>query len=226
MRCIILDVESTGLLTEDKNHRLTEICALEMINFRLTGQKFHVYLNPGREVGKVAMKLTDLNYKFLKNKDKFSDIIEPFMDFISNSTLVAHNAKFDISFINHELNLANYKIKDISISRLIVDTLALARALYPNKRNSLNALCKRYFININRKKHSASIDAFLLSKVYINIINLKNNQCNLTMDCDDKNKTIKHKNYKLITTHKKEKVILLNASIVEENIMEHYSLSG
>jgi len=223
MRQIILDTESTGLLSEDNSHRLTEICALEMIDYCLTGKKFHSYLNPRREIGCIAKRITGFNYKFLKKKNIFNDIVEEFINFISDSTIIAHNAEFDINFINHELKLINHKIKNIAQSRNIIDTLSMARIMYPGKKNNLNALCKRLSITFhNRKQHTAFKDVYLLSKVYVYMIKHKIRKKSILKIESQKMNNVVIDNKITISIQKKN--LLLNSSINEHDANSCYFL--
>ncbi|MDX2050266.1 MAG: DNA polymerase III subunit epsilon [Rickettsiaceae bacterium] len=166
MREIILDTETTGL-DPKTGHRIIEIGALEMYNKILTGRQFHYYINPERDVPMEAYQVHGISTEYLKDKPKFEDISEEFIDFIAQSPLVIHNAGFDMSFINHELNLLNLSTIDPSYA---IDTLIMARKLFPGQRNSLDALCKRFKIdNSHRAYHGALKDAALLSEVYVEL---------------------------------------------------------
>ena len=177
MREIVLDTETTGLdVTE--GHRLIEIGACEMINHVLTNKTFHVYINPEREIDIDAVNIHGISNEDLIEKPKFSEICDEFLDFIGNSSLVIHNADFDISFINNELNLSG---KNLEIRNPIIDTLKLAKKKFPGSLVNLDSLCKRFDINLNsRKFHGALIDAVLLSDVYVELIGGK--QTSLTFD--------------------------------------------
>ena len=177
MREIVLDTETTGLnLTE--GHRLIEIGACEMINHVITNKTFHVYINPEREIDIGAVNIHGISNEDLIEKPKFSEICDEFLDFIGNSTLIIHNADFDISFINNELHLSG---KNFEIRNPIIDTLKLAKKKFPGSLVNLDSLCKRFDINLNsRKFHGALIDAVLLSDVYVELIGGK--QTSLTFD--------------------------------------------
>ncbi len=167
MRQVILDTETTGLRVED-NHRLIELGCLEMINRKLTGVRFHFYINPEREVDAGAFAVHGISNEFLKDKLLFTDIAQDFIDFISDAELIIHNAPFDTSFINHELTLTSRGFKRLADYCQIVDTLAMARQLHVGQRNSLDALCKRYNVdNSKRDFHGALLDAYLLAQVYL-----------------------------------------------------------
>ena len=177
MREIVLDTETTGLDVKE-GHRLIEIGACEMVNHVLTNKTFHVYINPQREINIDAVNIHGISNEDLIDKPTFSEICDKFLDFIGNSTLVIHNADFDVSFINNELNLSG---KNFEIKNPIIDTLKLAKKKFPGSLVNLDSLCKRFDINLNsRKFHGALIDAVLLSDVYVELIGGK--QTSLTFD--------------------------------------------
>ncbi len=162
-KLIILDTETTGLKPE-QGHRLIEICAMEVINGIKTGKLFHNYINPLRSVPDEAFAIHGISTEFLQDKKVFSELAPSFLDFISDSTLVIHNARFDLSFLNFELIMHGHK--PISFDN-VVDTLILARKKFPGSPASLDALCKRFKISLaNRDKHGALIDVELLFEVY------------------------------------------------------------
>jgi len=166
-RQIVLDTETTGL-DPKKGHRLIEIGAVEMINRRLTGNTFHVYLNPQRQVDLGALAIHGLNDAFLSDKPLFTEVLPEFLNYISDAVLIIHNATFDLGFIEHELQLAEAQTKKIAQICRVIDTLVLARKMHPGQKNSLDALCKRYRIdNSHRSLHGALLDAQILSQVYL-----------------------------------------------------------
>ena len=167
MRYLALDTETTGINTAD-GHRVIEIGCVEIENRRITGREYHCYLNPEREIDEGAARVHGLTLDKLRDKPLFNDIAEEFLDFIGNSELVIHNAKFDVGFLDSELSIINHDIKSIEKHALVLDTLALARQMHPGKKNSLDALCNRYMIDRSmRQVHGALIDADLLAKVYL-----------------------------------------------------------
>jgi DNA polymerase III subunit epsilon len=166
-RQIILDTETTGLLTAD-NHRLIEIGCLEMINRRFTGRHCHYYLNPQRPVDPGAFAVHGLSDGFLRDKPLFSAILDELLAFIEGAELIIHNAPFDIGFLNHEIKLLGRDMALIDERCNVLDTLILARNKHPGQSNSLDALCRRYQIdNSRRDLHGALIDAKLLGEVYL-----------------------------------------------------------
>lgn len=167
MRQIVLDTETTGLQIAD-GHKIIEIGCIELVNRKLTGNRYHQYLNPQRDIDTDALAVHGLSQAFLADKPLFSDIVEEFMNFVNGAELIIHNAPFDSGFINHELNLAQKKWRTLTDYCRIVDTLVLARQLHVGQRNSLDALCKRYKIdNSQRDLHGALLDAHLLAQVYL-----------------------------------------------------------
>lgn len=166
MRQIALDTETTGINTSD-GHRIIEIGCIEMENRRITGKEFHCYINPEREIDEGATRVHGFTYEKLKNEPLFKDIKSDFMNFISDSELIIHNADFDVGFLNYELSLVKSS-NVIEDKALILDTLKMARNMHPGKKNSLDALCNRYEIDRSmRQVHGALIDADLLAKVYL-----------------------------------------------------------
>lgn len=166
MRQIFLDTETTGL--EPKlGHRIIEIAAIEMLNRRPTGRRFHYYLNPERESEAGALQIHGLTQEFLQDKQKFRDITQELLEFIDGAELIMHNAPFDVGFLNHELGLAELQPLR-SYCHTITDTLKIAKDLHPGKKNNLDALCERYQVdNSRRTLHGALLDAELLTEVYL-----------------------------------------------------------
>ena len=166
MRQIALDTETTGI-GHDAGHRIIEIGCVELVNRRLTGQTYHVYLNPKRLVDEGAFKVHGISDNFLKDKPEFGTIYHEFIDFIGQSELIIHNAAFDLGFLNAELKRCNHAVP-VEQSCSIIDTLMLARKKHPGQRNNLDALCKRYDIdNTHRQLHGALLDAQILAHLYL-----------------------------------------------------------
>ena len=166
MRQIFIDTETTGL--EPKlGHRIIEIAAVEMMSRRLTGRRFHYYLNPEREIEEGALQVHGLNTEFLQDKQKFCDVVHELLEFINGAELIMHNASFDVAFLDHELGLA--KLPPLNeCCNSVTDTLKIAKDLHPGKRNNLDALCERYVVdNSRRALHGALLDAELLAEVYL-----------------------------------------------------------
>lgn len=167
MRQIVLDTETTGL-DPKHGHRVIEIGCVEINNRRLTGNHYHRYLNPQRDIDEAAIEVHGLTRQFLNDKPLFKNIEKEFLDFISGAELVIHNAPFDVGFLDSELSIVKSTVKNVSDVCGVLDTLALARKKHPGQRNSLDALCKRYGIdNSQRQLHGALLDAEILAEVYL-----------------------------------------------------------
>ncbi|MTJ84283.1 MAG: DNA polymerase III subunit epsilon [Telmatospirillum sp.] len=167
MREIVLDTETTGL-DPAAGHRLVEIGCVELVNHLATGQVYHVYINPERDVPEEAFNVHGLSEEFLSGHPVFKDHAQAFLDFIGDATLVIHNAEFDMKFLNWELKALGYEVlpKDRAI-----DTVAMARRRFPGSPANLDALCRRFGIdNTARTKHGALLDAELLAEVYLELI--------------------------------------------------------
>ncbi|WP_438863741.1 DNA polymerase III subunit epsilon [Neptunicella sp.] len=168
MRQIVLDTETTGI-DPKQGHRIVEIGCVELINRRLTGNHFHVYINPQRIIEAEVVAVHGLTNERLADEPVFKDIVDDFIKFISGAELVIHNAAFDIGFMDHEFGLiSGLGVKNTSQICTVLDTLALARQLHPGQKNNLDALCKRYGIdNSHRQLHGALLDAEILADVYL-----------------------------------------------------------
>jgi len=178
---IILDTETTGLSAE--KDRIVEIACVELNNYIPTKNIFHSFINPGIKVSEDAFRVHGYSDEFLSTKPKFKDVAQNFINFIKNKKLIIHNSDFDLGFLNNEFKRLN--LKPILKSD-IVDTLQIARSKFPGVGNSLDALCKRFKINIEtREKHSALLDCHLLSKVYIELVDKK--ELTLDLNSNDQN---------------------------------------
>lgn len=167
MREIVIDTETTGL-DPANGHRIVEIGCIELLNAIPTGQSYHVYLDPGRDMPEEAFRVHGLSSEFLTGQPKFAEVVEAFLGFLADAPLVAHNAEFDMRFINAEL--AAHGFATIGFDR-VVDTLALARRRHPGAANSLDALCQRYGVDLSRRvKHGALLDAEILAEVYAELL--------------------------------------------------------
>lgn len=189
MRQVVLDTETTGLEHRD-GHRIIEIGCVELIERRLTGRNFHVYLNPERQVEGGALEVHGITDEFLADKPRFVDVADDFIGFIRDAELVIHNAPFDVGFLDAELERLGVDpvLRVIDLAQ-VLDTLALARELHPGQRNSLDALCKRYEVdNSNRDLHGALLDAEILAEVYLA---MTGGQVDLCLDLSDDSDGIK-----------------------------------
>lgn len=180
MRSIALDIETTGLSFLE-NHKIVEIGCIELLNNFPSGKKWQRYINPERKMPEEAFKIHGLSDDFLSDKPTFLDIVEDFLNFIKDSDLIIHNSKFDLPFINYEIENIKNKLFN-PVKNKIVDTLSLAKRIHPGQSVSLDALSKRYKINIERKNHGALLDAEILAEVFLEMnggrqqyINLMNN---------------------------------------------------
>ncbi len=166
-RMVVLDTETTGLNPQE-GHRIIEIGCVELVKRRLTGKRFHVYINPDRIIDEGAIAVHGITNQFLDDKPHFEQIVEDFIAFIRGAELVIHNAPFDVGFINHEFSRLNNKAGTVADYSEVFDTLAYARKKHPGQRNSLDALCKRYSIdNSHRDLHGALLDAEILADVFL-----------------------------------------------------------
>lgn len=166
-RQVVLDTETTGLNPKE-GHRIIEIGCVEMINRRLTNNRFHVYINPDRVIDDGAIEVHGITNEFLLDKPRFADIVEDYIEFTQGAELVIHNAPFDVGFLDHELSLLDGEQRRVETLSSVFDTLTYARKKHPGARNTLDALCKRYGIdNSHRELHGALLDAEILADVYL-----------------------------------------------------------
>ena len=168
MRQIVLDTETTGINPKE-GHRIIEIGCVEIVNRRLTGNHYHVYINPQRYVEQEAIEVHGITNEFLADKPLFKDVVDGFIEFIRGAQLVIHNAPFDVGFMDHEFsmvpNTSSVRTEDICS---VLDTLVLARQMHPGQKNNLDALCRRYHIdNSHRELHGALLDSEILADVYL-----------------------------------------------------------
>ena len=180
-RQIVLDTETTGLETA-QGHRIIEIGGVELINRRLTGNNFHQYLQPDRDIDDAAFAVHGISNESLLDKPRFADIAKQFIDYIRGAELVIHNAAFDVGFIDHELRLLANGSQPVAKLCTVFDSLSHARRLHPGQRNTLDALCKRYNIDSSQRTlHGALLDADLLARVYLA---MTGGQVGLSLDSD------------------------------------------
>ena len=170
MNEIFLDTETTGLSPNDK-HKIVEVACVETRDLISTNKIFHKIINPERDVPDGAYKIHGFSTEFLKNKETFDKVADEFLEFIKEKKIIIHNASFDLGFLNHELKLLR---KNEINKNNVIDSLEVARAKYPGSSNSLDALCRRFGIDLSRrKKHNALLDCELLREVYINLLDAK-----------------------------------------------------
>lgn len=167
MRQIVLDTETTGL-EPSEGHRIIEIGCVELVDRRITGNTYHQYIQPDRDIDPGAIEVHGITNESLADKPRFADIAGEFLAFIEGAELIIHNAPFDVGFIDHEFRLLGKPARSLADYCRIVDTLAIARRQHPGQRNNLDALCKRYEIdNSQRDLHGALLDAEILADVYL-----------------------------------------------------------
>jgi DNA polymerase-3 subunit epsilon len=167
MRQIVLDTETTGL-DASRGHRIIEIGCVELQGRKLTGNRFHQYVNPDREIDQGAIEVHGITNDDLADKPRFAQIAEEFFQFVRGAELIIHNAPFDIGFLEAEFKLLDSGYRDINSACQVIDTLVMARAKHPGQRNSLDALCQRYAVdNSRRDLHGALLDAEILADVYL-----------------------------------------------------------
>ena len=177
MNEVFLDTETTGLSFND-GHKIVEIACIETKDLIATGKVFHKLINPKRDVPEEAYNVHGYTEKFLSDKETFEKISDEFLKFIKDKKIIIHNASFDLGFLNGELNAIK---KDLINSKLVIDSLEIARNKFPGTSNSLDALCKRFNIDLSRRtKHNALLDCELLREVYINLLDAKEPKFNLS----------------------------------------------
>jgi len=167
MRQIVLDTETTGLEPK-QGHRIIEIGCVELVDRRLTGNNFHQYLQPDREIDEGAVEVHGITTEFLADKPRFEDVVDDFISYVDGAELIIHNAPFDVGFLNAELERIGKEEGPLESICTITDTLVMARKKHPGQRNSLDALCRRYEIdNSQRQLHGALLDSEILADVYL-----------------------------------------------------------
>tara|TARA_E500000178_G_C16974801_1_gene732807 strand:+ start:228 stop:887 length:660 start_codon:yes stop_codon:yes gene_type:complete len=212
MNEVFLDTETTGLSFRD-GHKIVEIACVETKDLIPTGNVFHRLINPKRNMPDEAFKVHGFSEEFLKSKDTFDIIADDFLEFIKNKKIIIHNAPFDLSFLDGELGFIK---KDQIDKKLVVDSLDVARNKFPGVSNSLDALCKRFGVDLSRRsKHNALLDCELLREVYINLLDAKEPKFNLSNNLSEPNIT-KLKDYSKLVVNisddevKKHKAFLKN----------------
>ena len=167
MRQIILDTETTGLEIS-RDHRIIEIGCVELIDRRITDNHWHYYINPDREIEAGAFEVHGISNESLKDKPRFREVAQDFINYIEGAELVIHNAPFDVGFLNHEFSKLEGESSSIERYCTVLDTLVMARQKHPGQKNNLDALCKRYEINNSQRSlHGALLDAQILAEVYL-----------------------------------------------------------
>jgi len=184
MNEVFLDTETTGLSFRD-GHKIVEIACIETKDLIPTGKVFHKFINPRRSVPNEAFKVHGFSEDFLKDKEAFDQVADEFLGFIKNKKIIIHNASFDIGFLDGELGAIQ---KEKINKKLVIDSLEVARNKYPGSSNSLDALCKRFNVDLSRReKHNALLDCELLREVYINLLDAKEPKFNLSNNPSEQN---------------------------------------
>tara|TARA_B100000035_G_scaffold313274_1_gene326614 strand:- start:852 stop:1511 length:660 start_codon:yes stop_codon:yes gene_type:complete len=184
MNEVFLDTETTGLSFRD-GHKIVEIACIETKDLIATGKVFHKLINPKRSMPEEAFKIHGFSQKFLNDKETFEQVADEFLNFIKDKKIIIHNASFDLSFLDGELGSIQ---KERINKKLVVDSLEVARNKFPGASNSLDALCKRFNIDLSRRtKHNALLDCELLREVYINLLDVKEPKFNLSTIISEKN---------------------------------------
>ena len=219
---IFLDTETTGLSPNDR-HRIVEIACVETNDLLPTKRIFHKIINPQRDVPEGAFKVHGFSTEFLKNKETFNKVADEFLEFIKDKRIIIHNASFDLGFLNHELKL----IRKNEIKKdNIVDSLEVARNKFPGTSNSLDALCKRFNIDLSRReKHNALLDCELLREVYINLLDAKEPKLifsNDSLDINFKNKNNTKKDYCKIVIKPTSEELKLHKEFLKKELKKNF----
>ena len=181
MRQIVLDTETTGL-EPSQGHRVIEIGCVELVHRKLTGNNYHQYLQPDRESDEGALQVHGITTEFLKDKPRFTDVVDDLLEYLKGAELIIHNAPFDVGFLDHELSLAGSSYGKLAQHCKIIDTLVMARKMRPGQKNNLDALCKHYDVNNSQRElHGALLDAEILSEVYLR---MTGGQVGLVLDAE------------------------------------------
>ena len=222
MNEIFLDTETTGL-SANQGHRIVEIACVETIDLLPTKRIFHKIINPQRDVPEEAFKVHGFSTEFLKNKVTFDKVADEFLEFINDRKIIIHNASFDLGFLNYELKL----IKKNEIKKNnIIDSLEVARNKFPGTSNSLDALCRRFNIDLSRReKHNALLDCELLREVYINLLDAKEPKLIFTNDNAEinlKNRNNTQKNYCKIVVKPTEEELKQHKEFLKKELKKNY----
>jgi len=225
MRQIVLDTETTGL-SPKKGDRIVEIGCVELIDRKLTGNTYHQYINPERDMPEEAFNVHGISDEFLADKPVFSQIVKEFIDFVKDSELIIHNAPFDVGFINHEISILGSTKKSLGIQviedcSVIFDSLKLAKNLRPGQKNNLDALCRSYGIdNSNRDLHGALLDSEILADVYLA---MTREQTQLSFTGQEKNAGSNQEPIIRVDENREKTIILLadeEEQLAHQNMME------
>ncbi len=218
MNEIFLDTETTGLSFKD-GHKIVEIACIETKDLVATGKIFHKLINPKRIVPDDAIKIHGYSQEYLSDKDTFDKVADDFINFIKGKKIIIHNAPFDLGFLNGELSFVK---KELINKELVVDSLDVARNKFPGLSNSLDALCKRFNIDLSRRtKHNALLDCELLREVYINLLDVKEPKFNLSANNFEQN-IIKKKNYNKNVIKISEEEIANHKTFIKKDLKKNF----
>jgi len=222
MNEVFLDTETTGLSVHDR-HRIVEIACIETSDLLSTKRIFHRIINPQRNVPEEAFRVHGFSTEFLKDKEIFESVADEFLEFIKDKKIIIHNASFDLGFLNHELKL----IRKNEIKKdNIIDSLEVARNKFPGTSNSLDALCRRFNIDLSRRaKHNALLDCELLREVYINLLDAKEPKLifsNDNLDRSLKNRNDLKKDYCKIVIRPTEEELKLHKEFLKKELKKNY----
>ena len=218
MNEVFLDTETTGLSFKE-GHKIVEIACIETEDLISTGKVFHKIINPKRDVPDEAFQIHGFSQEFLSDKESFEEVADDFLKFIENKKIIIHNANFDLGFLNGELNLLKKKlIKKDSV----IDSLEIARNKFPGASNSLDALCKKFNIDLSRRtKHNALLDCELLREAYIYLLDAKEPKFNLSSVNSEKD-VIKTKNYNKEVVNISETEIKLHKDFLKKELKKNF----
>ena len=222
MNEIFLDTETTGL-SPNEGHKIVEVACIETNDLSPTNRVFHKLINPKRDVPEGAYKVHGFSTEFLKDKDTFNKIVDEFLDFIKDKKIIIHNASFDLNFLNYELRL----VRKNEIKRdNVIDSLEVARGKFPGVSNSLDALCRRFGIDLSKRtKHNALLDCELLREVYINLLDAKEPKLifsNERIDLNLENRKSSNKKYCKVILKPNSEEINLHNNFLKKELKKNY----
>ena len=219
MNEIFLDTETTGLSYKE-GHKIIEIACIETSELIATGKIFHKLINPKRNVPDEAFKVHGISTEFLSDKETFDQIADEFLEFIRGKKIIIHNASFDLGFLNGELNSINNK--ELIDKKFVIDSLEIARNKYPGTSNSLDALCRKFNIDLSKRtKHNALLDCELLREVYINLLDVKEPKFNLSSNNTEKS-FFKNNNYNKKILKISDEEVKFHKDFVKKELKKNY----
>ena len=218
MNEVFLDTETTGLSFKE-GHRIVEIACIETKELIPTGKVFHKLVNPNRDVPDAAFKIHGFSREFLSDKDTFDIIADDFIKFVKGKKIIIHNAPFDLGFLNGELNAIK---KEPIQNEVVIDSLEIARNKFPGTSNSLDALCRKFNIDLSKRlKHNALLDCELLREVYINLLDVKEPKFNLSSNTPEKN-TVINRDYNKEVVNISEDEINMHKEFLNKELKKNF----